>query len=172
MKHDPTLYEPPCRFCEISSIAGAIIGGGASIIGGLLGSDAAEEASDAQVRAAEIAAGVQREGLAFSKEVFDVGRADTAPYRATGTGALGVMNNLFLPGGQTMVDMQERLNELRARQAVLARTGAQATTPEQAGAAAAPGPNPALASPEWWRTVRTSRQWDPGGDGSGAGGGP
>jgi len=135
MKHDPTLYEPKSMFCEIGSIVGSLIGAGASLIGGSMASDAAEDASDAQVRAAEIAAGVQREGLAFSKEAFDIGRADLAPYRATGTGALQTMNNLFLPGGHPMVQLQGQLNDLRARRAVLARGGGQ-PTPAPGGASA------------------------------------
>ena len=137
MKHDPTLYEPKSMFCEIGAIVGSLIGAGASLIGGSMASDAAEDASDAQVRAAEIAAGVQREGLAFSKETFDIGRADLAPYRATGTGALQTMNNLFLPGGHPMVKLQGQLNDLRARRAVLARGGGQPTPVQPAGAVSA-----------------------------------
>ena len=170
MKHDPTLYEPKSMFCDLGSIAGAVIGAGASLIGGPIAADAAEDASDAQVRAAEIAAGVQREGLAFSKEIFDVGRADTAPYRATGTSALGVMNNLFLPGGQTLVGLNERLNDLRSRREVFRRTGATGAaggtgTAGAVGAIdpAAAGANPVPGSAPWWQLVRTSNQWDPGG---------
>jgi hypothetical protein len=140
MKHDPTLYEPKCMFCEVISTAAAllgsaVIGAGASLIGGSQAAGAAEDASDAQVRAAEIAAGVQREGLAFSKEVFDIGRADLAPWRASGTSALGVMNDLFIPGGQGVVQLQGQLNDLRAQRAVLAR-GSEQSTPAPGGASA------------------------------------
>jgi hypothetical protein len=137
MKHDPILYEPKSMFCEISSaigsVIGSVIGAGASLIGGSMASGAAEDASDAQVRAAEIAAGVQREGLAFSKEAFDIGRADLAPWRASGTSALGVMNDLFIPGGQGVVQLQGQLNDLRAQRAVLARGGGQSTSAQPAG---------------------------------------
>ena len=116
-------YEPrtPASTCEIGSIPiiGGIISGVGSIIGGSQAADAAEDGSDAQVRAAEVAAGVQREALGFQREVYDVGRADLAPYRATGATALRTMNNMFLPGGQPVVQMQGRLNELRAERARL-----------------------------------------------------
>jgi hypothetical protein len=151
MKHNPTLYEPKSMFCEIasvvgSSVVGSLIGAGASLIGGSMASDAAEDASDAQVRAAEIAAGVQREGLAFSKEAFDIGRADLAPWRASGTSALGVMNDLFIPGGEGVVQLQGQLNDLRAQRAVLARGGEQSTPVQPAGAASAPASAPASGS--------------------------
>ena len=168
MKHDPTLYEPPCMFCEIGSVVGSIIGAGASLIGGAMSADAAEDASDAQVRAAEIAAGVQREGLAFQKEMFDTSRADLSPWRATGGAALNTMSDLFIPGGQPRVRLQNQLNELMARRAVLARTGGQPTAPEQQQLSAGGQLASAIVgSPDWWRTVRTSPQWDPGGDGGG-----
>lgn len=125
MKQDPTLYEPKSMFCnfEFGSIIGGIIGGIGSLIGGSQAAGAAEDASDAQVRAAEVAAGVSREALGFQKEMYNVGRADLAPYRATGAGALQTMNNMFLPGGNSMVQMQGRLNELRAQRARLMSAG-------------------------------------------------
>ncbi len=127
MKQDPTDYQSwtPASTCEIGSAIGGIIGGIGSLIGGSMTSDAAGDASDAQVRAAEIAAGVSREALGFQKEVYNVGRADLAPYRATGAGALQTMNNMFLPGGHPMVQMQGRLNELRAEKARLMSAGWQ-----------------------------------------------
>ncbi len=122
MKQDPTILEPRflrARFCEIGSIIGSVIGAAGSLIGGSQAAGAAEDASDAQVRAAEIAAGVGREALGFQREMYDVGRADLAPYRASGAGALQTMNNMFLPGGHSMVQMQGQLNELRAQRARL-----------------------------------------------------
>ena len=133
MKYD--LNDPGgCKFCYIigtgaALIGSALIGGAASLIGGSQAAGAAEDASDAQVRAAQIAADLGREGLAFQKETFDVSRADLDPYRASGAAALGTLNNLFIPGGQGVVQMQSRLNDLRARRAVLGRTGNQAAAP-------------------------------------------
>ncbi len=131
MKNDPTLYEPKCMFCGLgvsgSLLLAAGIGAAGSIIGGMSAADAAESGADAQVRSAEIAADVQREGLTFSKETFDIGRADLAPWRSTGTAALQASNNLFIPGGHAVTQLHGQLNDLRARKAVLARTGAQPT---------------------------------------------
>ena len=120
-------------FCEIGSAIGGIIGGIGSIIGGSQAAGAAKDASQAQVEAARIAAGVQREALDFQKETFDVSRADLDPYRATGGAALHTMSDMFIPGGQSVVQMQSRLNDLRARRAVLARQENEGTGPAQAG---------------------------------------
>ncbi len=125
MKQDLTLYEPKSMFCEVGSLIGPAIGAIGSLIGGSQAAGAAEDASDAQVRAAEVAAGVSREALGFQREMYNVGRADLAPYRATGAGALQTMNNMFLPGGHPMVQMQGRLSELRAQRARL-MSGSQA----------------------------------------------
>ncbi len=102
-----------------SSIIGPVIGAFGSLIGGSQAASAAEDASDAQVRAAGVAAGVSREALGFQREMYNVGRADLAPYRASGAGALQTMNQMFIPGGHPMVQMQGRLNELRAQRARL-----------------------------------------------------
>ena len=117
MKQDPTLFEPKSMFCNFDF--GDILSAGISLWAGSQASDAAGDASDAMVRAAEIAAGESRNALAFTKEAYNVGRADLAPYRATGAGALQTMNNMFLPGGHPMVQMQGRLNDLRAQRARL-----------------------------------------------------
>ena len=143
MKQDPTNYQPwtPASLCNIGSAIGGIIGGVGSLIGGSQAAGAAEDASGAQVEAARIAADVSREALGFQREVYNVGRADLAPYRATGAGALQTMNNMFLPGGQPMVQMQGRLNELRAERARLmsgAGVGGASTDPA-AGAGALDG---------------------------------
>lgn len=160
MKQDPTIREPrflQARFCDLGSIIGSVIGGlvggpagaaiggslggaATSLIGGSQAASAAEEASDAQVRAAEVAAGVSREALGFQREMYNVGRSDQAPYRATGYGALQTLNNIFLPGGHPMVQMQGRLNELQAQKARLMSassawdgTGAPTTQQQMAG---------------------------------------
>ena len=133
MIHDPTLYEPrDQRYCYIFNAI-------ASVIGGFVAADAAENAAEVQSASADKAIALGREGLDFQKETFDVSRADLAPYRASGGAALGTLNDLFIPGGQGVVQMQSRLNELRARRAVLARPGtqAQAPTPVQQAAPAA-----------------------------------
>ena len=115
------------KFCEIGSAIGAI----GSIAGGLIGSSSASKASDAQVQAAQIAADLGREGLDFQKETFDVNRADTDPFRASGTAALGTLNDLFIPGGQNVVQMHSRLNALRAQREILARSGQQPAPVQQ-----------------------------------------
>jgi hypothetical protein len=164
MKYDAN--EPDqCKFCYVIStgaalIGSALIGGAASLIGGSQAAGAAEDASDAQVRAAQIAADLGREGLAFQQEMFDTSRADLAPWRASGTAALGVMNDLFIPGGQGVVQMQSRLNELRARRAVLARTGGAGG----AGAAAPTTPVQQAAGGPPFNTPDEYRQWYSGGD--------
>lgn len=159
MKHDPTLYEPKeRRYCYIFSAIASIASAG-------IQASAAEDAAESQAESADKAIALGREGLDFQKEMFDVNRADTDPYRASGTAALGTLNNLFIPGGQGVVQMQSRLNELRARRAVLARAGPQ---PEQAPVQqAAPVQDMSAGSPAWWDQVRQSPQWDPGGDGGG-----
>lgn len=138
MKHDPTLYEPPSMFCEI----GSLIGAGASLIGGAMASDAAGDAADAQVEAARLGADVQREGIDFSKGAFDISRSDLAPYRASGGAALGALNEMFIPGGQSVVRLQGRLGELRARRAVLDSTLDVTSPVQQAAAPAAAAATP------------------------------
>ena len=125
MKHDPTLYEPwaPASTCHIGSLIGPAIGAVGSLIGGSQAAGAAEDASDAQVQAAQVAAGVSREALGFQREMYNVGRADLAPYRASGAGALQTMNQMFIPGGHAMVQMQGQLGELRAQRARLMSGG-------------------------------------------------
>jgi hypothetical protein len=124
MKQDPTLLEPRflrARFCDFNF--GDILSAGISLFAGSQAAGAAEDASQAMVRAAEIAAGESRNALAFTKEAYNVGRADLAPYRATGAGALQTMNQMFIPGGHQMVQLQGQLNELRAQRARLTTGG-------------------------------------------------
>ncbi len=117
MKQDPTFFEPRSMFCNFDF--GDILSAGISLFAGSQAAGAAEDASQAMVRAAEIAAGESRNALAFTREAYDVGRADLAPYRATGAGALQTMNQMFIPGGHPMVRLQGQLNELRAQRARL-----------------------------------------------------
>ncbi len=119
MKHDPTLYEPKGRFCEIASAIGPLIGGGVSLIGGAQASSAAEDAAGAQLESSRLAVELGREGLGFQQEMSDTSRADLAPWRATGAAALGPLANMFIPGGRGVVQLQGRLNELRAQREVM-----------------------------------------------------
>lgn len=106
----------------ISAGTAALIGGGLAFGGSMLAADAQEDAArrsaatqlelgnrglDFQERAFDI-------GRVFTEESYDTARADTAPYRATGTAALGTLNRLFIPGGQNVVALHGKLNELRA----------------------------------------------------------
>ena len=139
MKYDPTLYEPKCMFCEIGSAIGGIIGGLGSIIGGSQASGAAEDAAGAQVESARIAAELGREGLGFQQEMFDTSRADLSPYRATGGAALRTMSDMFIPGGQSVVQLQSQLNDLKAQRAVLAGQEQRGAVSPVQQAAADPG---------------------------------
>lgn len=146
MKYD--VNEPnDCKYCSIIStgaalIGSALIGGATSLIGGSQAAGAAKDAAGAQVEAARLAVELGREGLDFQKETFDISRADLAPYRASGGAALGTLNDLFIPGGQGVVQMHSRLNELRARRAVLARNQNQLRPPAAPAPAPAPAPWP------------------------------
>ena len=73
---------------------GAIIGAGASLIGGMMSSDAAGDASDAQVRAAQIAADTQQ-------GFYDQTRKDMLPYMGRGYQGLDLyaMNLGIMPPG-------------------------------------------------------------------------
>ncbi|KKK74366.1 hypothetical protein LCGC14_2884490 [marine sediment metagenome] len=135
MRDDPVNCEPRFLQSRACHIWGALIAAGASIIGGMMASDSAEDAADAQVEAARIAADVGRESIDFSKKTFDVSRADLEPYRSSGAAALGTLNSMFIPGGQEVVRMQGRLGELRARRAVLDST-LNVTAPAPAAAPA------------------------------------
>lgn len=63
---------------------GNIIGGGLSLIGGIAGSKSANKSADAQVKASQQAAALQ-------KEMFDTTRGDLAPWRETGANALSAL---------------------------------------------------------------------------------
>lgn len=77
---------------------GALIGAGASIIGGIMGRETAEEAS-------QISADAGREALDFQREAYDQAREDLAPYRAVGppqVAALGTeIDELTRPFGES-----------------------------------------------------------------------
>jgi hypothetical protein len=81
----------------ISAIAGSsVLGAGASLFG-------ASNAADAQREAAAASAAAQREAadksIAAQREMFDIGRADLAPYRQGGTTAQNQLMTLLGIGG-------------------------------------------------------------------------
>lgn len=81
----------------ISAIAGSsVLGAGASLFG-------ASSAADAQREAAAQSAAAQREAadksIAAQREMFDIGRADLAPYREGGTTAQNQLMTLLGIGG-------------------------------------------------------------------------
>lgn len=74
---------------------GALIGAGASLLGGMFGSNAAEDAAKAQERAA-------RHALKLQREMWETGRADMMPWLDAGRTALGqYMSQLGLGDGAT-----------------------------------------------------------------------
>ena len=76
----------------IGSIAGPLLGG-------LFGSDASENASDAQVRAGE-------QSNATQLQMFNQNRADMAPWREAGVNALGQISKGIQPGGNLLRPFQ------------------------------------------------------------------
>ncbi len=102
---------------------GSLIGIGADIYSAYSGANAAEDAASVQQQSSAEAIALGREGLQFQKDVYNIGRADQSPYRASGSAALGTLNNMFIPGGNSMVQMQGQLNDLRAQRAQLAGGG-------------------------------------------------
>lgn len=65
-----------------------LIGAGASLLGGILGSKASSKAAKAQLQAAQ-------QSNALQKEMFDIQRADMAPWREAGSAAIGQINALL-----------------------------------------------------------------------------
>ncbi len=118
-----------CKFCDIASAIGPLIGGAISLFGGSKAAGAAEDAAGVQAQSAREAIALGREGLGFQQEMFDTSRADLAPWRNTGGAALGPLADMFIPGGQSFVQMQGQLNDLKAQRAVLARTANQPVAP-------------------------------------------
>lgn len=72
-------------------VAPAIIGGGLSLLGGIFGGKGAKKAANAQVQAAD-------KGVAEIARQFDLGRADTAPWREAGGAAIGSLSDMLQPG--------------------------------------------------------------------------
>lgn len=84
----------------LGAVVGSVIGVGASIFG-------SKKAADAQADAASSAAAVE-------KEMFDQVYGDLAPYRATGTRALGALENMFLPQQEVNPEYTAAQEELAA----------------------------------------------------------
>ena len=94
----------------IGTIAGNYFGGpiggaiGGSIGGAIEGDDASSNAADAQVRATDRASDqtlqATRESNQLIKDQYNQNRADQAPYREVGQGALYNLRDLTQPGGQ------------------------------------------------------------------------
>jgi len=83
----------------ISAIVGsAVLGAGSSLIG-------SSNAADAQREAAAASAAAQREAadksIAAQREMFDIGRADLAPYREGGVAAQNQLRSFLGIGGDT-----------------------------------------------------------------------
>lgn len=72
----------------MAAIAAAAIGAVGAIGGGLLGSKGAKKSAKAQLKAA-------RETNALQRYLYEQSRADLAPYRQTGYGALNQMNRVM-----------------------------------------------------------------------------
>jgi len=81
---------------ETAIIGSAVLGAGAGLYG-------SSKAADAQQAAAERSAAAQREAadksIAAQREMFDIGRADLAPYREGGTTAQNQLMTLLGIGG-------------------------------------------------------------------------
>lgn len=73
----------------MTGVATAIIG--SSLISGVVGSRASRRAASAQARG-------DAAGIAEQRRQYDLNRADLAPYREAGTGALGTLSSAFGTG--------------------------------------------------------------------------
>ncbi|HEY1609088.1 MAG TPA: hypothetical protein VGG24_07465 [Paraburkholderia sp.] len=78
--------------------------GGASLIGGLLGSNAAEQAAQtqaaAETKASQLEATTANNALNFDKQVYSNAQGYAAPYQQTGTGALQALAQGTATGGE------------------------------------------------------------------------
>lgn len=79
-----------------------IVAGGASLVSGFLGADAARDAAGAQADATKGAVGEQR-------RQFDVTRTDQAPYRELGSSAINTLRRMagFPTGGAAGIDQSD-----------------------------------------------------------------
>ncbi len=88
----------------------ALFMGGASLLGGLMQSDAAESAAQTQAASAQqasnLSAQLGRENLAFQREMYQKGLELSEPYRTAGYGALTRIGEM-LPGLTKPVSREE-----------------------------------------------------------------
>jgi len=105
----------------IAAAIPAIIGAGASIGGGLLGSSAAGKAADAQsqaaIQAAQIQAGSAERALNFQKQVYGDTQANQAPFLQAGQQAVGQLSGLLAPGGDLTKQWNQQFTAPTADQA-------------------------------------------------------
>lgn len=80
-------------------IAGALIGGGMSLVSGVLGANAASDAASQQ-------AGAAREAGAISERQYNQTRADNEPWRQAGMGALSQMQDPSFQKDFSMADYE------------------------------------------------------------------
>lgn len=78
---------------------GTIISAGSSLLGGMMQSDAAENAANIQGQATDRAVAAQNEatkaGIAENRRQFDLLRKDSAPFRGAGSAAIGRLSELL-----------------------------------------------------------------------------
>lgn len=85
---------------------GSVVGGGLSLVGGLLGGS---EQANATESAANTSAGATRDAIAAQRAMYDQTRADQTPWREAGVNALNYLTKEARPGGGLLRDfnMQE-----------------------------------------------------------------
>lgn len=113
---DPTLLDPSIPLFKLgmmgkkSPIAydpGSILGAGASLVGGIMGSNAASDAADAQSQAAG-------NSIAEQRRQYDLSRQDQSPFIKTGTAANSYLGTLLgLPGYNT--NLQQLIGQAAGR---------------------------------------------------------
>lgn len=126
-------------------MAEAAIGVAGSIVGGLMGADAAESAADTQARAADRASQAQLEGTRLAideqRRQFDTSRSDLEPWRATGGAALNRLS--YLLGLNVPTGAPERMTESQIRAELLPQYTTRTT--QNAAAQLPDGISPELA---------------------------
>lgn len=87
------------RRCTYEDPVSALVSGGASILGGVMSSNSASDAAQTQADAANTASAAQlqatRETNALQQGMYDQARADQAPWRAAGSGAVTRLSQLL-----------------------------------------------------------------------------
>lgn len=108
----------------------AAIGAAGSIVGGLMGADAAESAADTQAAAADRASQAQLEAQRLAIEEqrrqYDTSRADLEPWRATGGAALNRLS--YLLGLNVPTGAPQRMTEAQIRAELLPQYTSRTTS--------------------------------------------